>query len=487
MQFLDSFLNKITMYRLMLYYLGFLFFTSVILSFFKVIPYNSLDILISGIYISFVCYLSNRLLGYFFKITPNFESQFITALILVLIVGPAFSLQTVVFLTAVSIIAMASKYAVTIRSIHIFNPAAFAVVLAAIFMGRGASWWIGSIAMAPFIILGGAIILRKIKRIGLFTSFLLPYSIFVIIVTHSLSSLFDSSILFFAIVMLTEPLTSPTTNRKIIYYGLFTAVAFIILQKTTSIYYSLELSLLLANIFSRIISFRGRFILVLKNKREIGEGIWEFVFEAQKSIKFVAGQFLEWSLPHKNEDSRGSRRYFTIASSPKEKEISIAVKIPENPSSFKKSLKSLQIGGRLYAQGSEGDFVLDNTDKNYVFVAGGIGITPFKSIIEYLLESNMKLSITLIYCARKKEEFVFKDMFSKAEKELGLKLIYVETQTQGYLDEKKITNYSIDFKKSIFYLSGPQLMVQSFEDLLRGMKTPKRNIKVDFFPGYSEK
>jgi len=247
MRFIDDFLNGITMYRLMLYYLSLLFGVAVILSFLQILPYNPTDILVSGFYLVFLCYLSNQVFGHLFKIKPNYESQLISGLILGLIIGPFPFLPNLLFLTVTPILAMASKYVINIKKQHIFNPAAFAVVASAIFLGRGASWWIGSTAMAPFIIFGGVILLRKIRRFNLSLGFLIAYLLFYP------KTFLASPILFFSFVMLTEPLTSPTDKNLRTYYGIFTALVLILFQKLFSVSYTLELSLLVANIFGRLV------------------------------------------------------------------------------------------------------------------------------------------------------------------------------------------------------------------------------------------
>lgn len=496
MQRLDNFLSGITMYRLMLYYLSLLFGLAIILSFLRILPYNPLDILISGFYLTSLCYISNQVFGSLFKVKPNYESQFITGLILAMIIGPAPLLSNLLFLTVTPILATASKYMVNVKKQHIFNPVAFAVVATAIFLGKGASWWIGSLVMAPFIILGGVILLRKIHRFNLVLGFLVTYLLFILISSQGFlpREFLASPLLFFSFVMLTEPLTSPADKNLRTYYGIFTALIFILLQKFFSAFYTLELSLLIANILGRLVRFNAKYNLVLKQKGEIAPTIWAFLFEPLRPFPFIAGQFLEWSLPHKDADSRGTRRFFTIASSPTEKEILLTVKIPEKPSSFKSALKDLPVGESLYATSLEGDFTEPKEkDKNYIFIAGGIGITPFRSIIKHLLDTNTQIPITLFYSAHSPEEFVFKDIFDKAEKEIGLKIVYALSQNPpqnwqgeiGHIDEAMIKRHVSNEKQARYYISGPQPMVLVMEKILGRMGIKKSHLRKDYFPGYT--
>jgi len=90
---------------------------------------------------------------------------------------------------------------------------------------------------------------------------------------------------------------------------------------------------------------------------------------------------LFYTFPNDNPDNRGVTRYFTISSTPFEDFIMITTRISRPSSSFKESLTEMKIGGRITASGPDGDFTIDDLGKNYIFIAGGIGITPFRSIL----------------------------------------------------------------------------------------------------------
>ena len=134
-----AFMNRTTMYRLLLYFLISLVVAATFFSAVGLLPYNPLDIVITGAYLSLVCLLANRLFARLFRARANVESQYITALILTLITEPQPVLPHIVFLTAVATLAMASKYVIAFRSRHILNPAAFAVIATALLLRQGAS------------------------------------------------------------------------------------------------------------------------------------------------------------------------------------------------------------------------------------------------------------------------------------------------------------------------------------------------------------
>ena len=252
------------MHRLMLWYLAFLYIVSVVLSFFKLLPFDPFQILFTGIYFSFISYISNQIIGFLLKMKPKIEPQFITALILTFIIGPIPFLPNILFLTLVPVLAMASKYLIIFDKKHIFNPAALAVTVSALVLGKNASWWIGNSLMVPFIVIGGLYVLWKIRRFNMVLIFLLMFFLFILVtnfknlfpftagVSNILSSL--SPLLFFGIVMLTEPMTSPADYKLRAYYGIACAVITILLQRFTSIPYTIELSLLITNILGRIVT-----------------------------------------------------------------------------------------------------------------------------------------------------------------------------------------------------------------------------------------
>jgi ferredoxin-NADP reductase len=200
---------------------------------------------------------------------------------------------------------------------------------------------------------------------------------------------------------------------------------------------------------------------------------------------------MEWTLPHKNSDSRGNRRYFTLASSPTEDVLRISVKF-NNPSS---SFKTAMLGrGQIVAGNRAGSFTLPkDVDEKLVFMAGGIGITPFRSMIKYLLDKGEKRDVVLMYSNKKAEDTAYKDFFDQAGI-TSLKTIYTITDTEnvpptwtgkvGRIDANTILKEIPDYKERRFYISGPHVMVEAFKQTLAGLGVEKSKIKEDFFPGY---
>lgn len=494
------------MYRLMLYVLLAITGYGVILSSLGVLPYSALMIILVGMYLSVVCYVSNNILARLFNVTTNPESQFITALILTLILGPLPLLPNIVTLTVVGVLAMASKYMIVWKKRHIFNPAAFGAVVSALIFSESASWWGGSTLMIPVVIIGGLVLLYRIKRWNLVGTFLALYVILTIITRLLLdgnveialliqSLLFVSPIIFFSVIMLVEPSTSPTTRSIRFWYAVVTASILLAYQTYTSLPYSLELALLTGNLFSRFIHSDPRYILRLKEKKEIAANTIQFLFEADAHISHKAGQFLEWTLPHHHPDNRGIRRFFTIASSPTEPYVMLATRIGDRSSSFKAALHNLKAGDTLSASNLEGEFTLPrNVNQKLVFIAGGIGITPFRSMIQFLHDTGEKRDIILFYSNKTKSDIAFHSLFDTATNSLGLKVVYTITDDipkdwrgrTGFINPQMIVEEVPDYKKRVFYISGPEPMVEAFEKMIATMGIADSAIKRDFFPGYTE-
>ncbi len=501
MQFIDDFLNRITMYRLVLYYLGVLLTAAVVFGFLGILPYDPASIVFSVVIITAISWIANKAFARAFGAVENAESVYITAFILALIISPvaAKDYAGIGFLVFASAWAMACKYLFAIGKKHLFNPAAFAVALSAIVINRSATWWVaGNLPLLPIVFLGGILIVRKIRRFDLITSFAL--AAFVTIAATSASggaaivqTLLRSSFFFLAFVMLTEPLTTPPDRLMRIIYGAIVGFFFVPTIHIGSFYFTPELALLIGNVFSYLASPKERLMLKLKSVGEIAADTYEFSFAADRPLSFSPGQYLELTLGHRFPDDRGNRRYFTISSSPTEKDVRFGVKFYSPPSSFKRSLGLMKIGDALSASQLAGNFTLPkDPKKKLIFIAGGIGITPFRSMIRYLLDKNEARPVVLFYSNRSAEDIAYKDVFDQAQSELGIKTVYNltgrETQIPGTyagpLAPRIIAREVPDYRERTFYISGPRAMVIAFKKTLRDMGISRWKIKTDFFPGF---
>jgi ferredoxin-NADP reductase len=429
------------------------------------------------------------------------ESVYITAGILVLILPPATLGNTSAALVVVvaSAVAMASKYLLAPHKKHIFNPAALgAVVTGFVMVGGHASWWVGgNLALLPFVLIGGLAIVRKIRRFDLVLWFFL-IAVATIVVTIPSSNVFGiislailhTSMLFFGFVMLTEPLTTPPTRRLRLIYATIVGVVFTPAFHIANIASSPEIALLVGNLFSYVVSPKGRMVLSLLRTEETSSTTRDFFFQPDIHPTYRAGQFLEWTLPHAHADSRGTRRFFTIASAPSDSELRLGVKFYPKPSTFKQALAALKPGDKMFATQLGGEFVLPkDTEKKLVFVAGGIGITPFHSHLTDLLARKEKRDIVLLYGNRTPADIVYASTLADARQQFGTKIIHVvnegatEGMHTGVITADLVKKEIPDYRERLFYISGPQAMVAGIKSMLLSIGVSRNSIHTDYFVG----
>ena len=500
-QYIDYILDRVTMYRLVLYYLIAIIVMALGLSAFGLIPYTFLGLLGSTAVLLGISLVTNIVFSKVFDAPTNIESAYITALILVCILPPIQSIHDLPLLGWAAILSMASKYILAIRNKHVFNPAAIAVVLTAFWLNQSATWWVATSAMLPVVIIGGLLMVRKMRRYDLVFSFfvasIVTTSFFAIIQGHDLFNTVDellirSPLFFFAFVMLTEPLTSPPTKLLQSLYGGLVGILFAPQVHFGTLYFTPELALVIGNVFSYIVSPKIKERLVLQKSSYISPDIAEFIFKPARPFSYSPGQYMEFTLPHEHSDSRGNRRYFTLSSSPTEPTIDLGIKFYPNGSTFKEHLLTLVPGKTLMTGQLAGDFTMPtDTSKKLVFIAGGIGITPFRSMLKYLTDKREMRKITLLYTNKTPQDIVYKDIFDQAEAVLGTKTVYTCTAAKpgewngrvGQITGDMIRAEVPDFAESIFYISGPHAMVSGVETTLQQLGIPHAQIKKDFFPG----
>ncbi|MFL6497208.1 MAG: Rieske 2Fe-2S domain-containing protein [Nitrososphaera sp.] len=240
-----------------------------------------------------------------------------------------------------------------------------------------------------------------------------------------------------------------------------------------------------------------------KQSDQVGE-------EGKTPLNYVAGQFAFFDIGGVYDDPKGPIRHFTISSSPTENFIMFSTRIRDSP--YKKRLSTLEEGARVKVRGPEGQFVLHDEDyskKSAVFLSGGIGVTPFRSMIKYATDKQLPLKITMFDSNRNRDSILFKKEFDDwANTNKNIKIVYTISEDQdphehpqqsssptanewrgeyGRIDKAMILKY-LDINtlnKSIFYICGPPGMLKAMQSLLQdNLEIPKERIKVEEFVGY---
>jgi len=234
---LDSQLDRLTTYRLVLYLLYVYVGAALLFSLTGKISFSVIDILLSLAVLMAASRATNWLISNFLHVPRNHESDLITSLILSLILTPASDFRGFLILAGAAAVAMASKYIITVRKRHIFNPAAFGAFASGLIFHSHASWWVGTQKLTPFVIVGGFLILRKMKRFQMVGVFLYVFLFYMILtatsghVSHQMwLAVMSTPVFFFATVMLTEPLTSPTALNKSLMYAILVGLLYSILK-----------------------------------------------------------------------------------------------------------------------------------------------------------------------------------------------------------------------------------------------------------------
>lgn len=502
MKIIDRFLDHTTMYRLVLWHLIALLVAALGLSFFGLVQYTPVTILFSTALILAVCWITNLVFARVFQVPPNQESIYITALIVALIMSPVgfTDVRGIGGLTFAAVWAMASKYIFAVGRKHVFNPAAFGVLLPALLIGQPATWWVGgNLPLLPVVFAGGLLIVRKLHRLDLIVTFMAVVFVTILATTAPSQDIMTisetlqhSPIFFFAFVMLTEPLTQPSTRLPRLVFAALVGFLFAPNTHIGSFYFTPEMALVVGNVFAWAIGPRGRVVLTLERIERAASDTYDFVFSTPHRLAFQAGQYMEWTLGLDHSDNRGNRRYFTVASAPTEDEVRLGVKFYRQPSAFKRGLGDMAPGDTIHATQVAGNFTLPSSpDRKLAFLAGGIGITPFRSMLQYLIDKGEARPITVLYGCESQEDIAYGEVLDAAESKLGIRTIYAVArgarrgQYPGYIDARLIKAALPDYQERTFYISGPQPMVKAVRDALTKLGVHRTRIKTDFFPGFA--
>jgi glycine betaine catabolism B len=494
MDWLDALLSRMTMYRLVTWCLGVLLGLAGVLSLVGYLAFPFISLIASVVIFLTVTYGSGRLFGWLFGVRPHGESSIITALILTCLFLPPVTVMDGVKLALVAVFATASKYLFAIRGRHIFNPAATAAVIASVTGVAFAGWWVATPALMPLTLVIAFLILFKTRRLEMAGTFVAVA--FVLVTAQTVlggstlnfalwSTLTSWPILFFAGVMLSEPLTQPPRRWQQQTIAALVAVLIVIPLHIATLSMTPALALIIGNAIAFWWGARHALKLKFVTKKQITPTTYEFEFAAD--VPFIAGQYLEFTLPHKHADNRGIRRVFTIATNPGEKKVRFGIKFYDHPSTFKQALLKLKPGTIVQATRVAGDFLLPaDTHQAIAFIAGGVGITPLISFIR----SHAAHDITLVYAVATPAEVAYQDELVAS----GIKVIIV---TRGgmsklpkgwqaidapYVSPEVLGQAVPDIKERIVYTSGSPLMVNASKRAARKLGAVR--VMTDHFTGY---
>lgn len=230
---------------------------------------------------------------------------------------------------------------------------------------------------------------------------------------------------------------------------------------------------------------------VLDHVESESETIKTFWFKPEKPVRYTAGQFVELTVKHDDPDDRGEKHWFTLSSTPGHELVSITTRYAgdDKSSSFKKALFHLNPGAHLAMSEPMGDFVLPkDTNIPLIFVAGGIGLTPFHSMFLHLTEVRERRDIQFLYSVHTEEDIIFQNAFEAAGVHTT---IIVENPSsawggeRGQVTPEQIMGLTEPSTESLIYLSGPETMIEVLAKGLHVAGILRRQLVTDFFPGYA--
>lgn len=498
-QLINRISNIFTMYKGITFGLLAIWVVAFALTFFGYVSYSPLAMIANLLVAVASVYGASYACGRIFNVHIHGESSLITGLILSLIISPNLDVGGLIILFFAGVIAGVSKFIVVHNGRHIFNPAALAVFVLAVAGLGGASWWVATPALTPIVLIVILILLYKTHRMLVAVVFLAVAAPILLIIFATYGTTFLESIylllswplLFVAGVMLTEPLTLPPRKWQMYVEAAIVAVLFAVPFNLVIVQMTPVLAILIGNIIATTFLARERISLVLKKRRHLTPTTDEYIFTPNKPISFTPGQYLEIQLPHKKTDFRGYRRSFSIASVPGKKDISFGIKFYTPSSSFKSALKELPLGSTLSATGYWGDFVLPkNPLIPILYVAGGIGITPFISQLQSIEKLEDTRNIVLVYMVNNPDEIAYKNILIRS----GIKVIIVTKEKfkdlpfnwkqmrNSRISEEIIAKVVPDVAFRYAYVSGPTSFVNTVKRALRSLNA--KRIKTDYFAGY---
>jgi len=220
---------------------------------------------------------------------------------------------------------------------------------------------------------------------------------------------------------------------------------------------------------------------------------------SRNNLDYAAGQYAFFRLDGVSGDAKGPVRHFSIASSPTERDLIISTRIRDTP--YKQKLASLENGAKIPAWGPQGEFVLHGDyAKPAVFLSGGIGVTPFRSMVKYATDRQLPLRIVMFDSNRNESNILYKKEFDDwAARNRNLKIVYTITEEgepkqdssqwkgeRGRIDRPMMARHvdGRDLENSIFYICGPPGMLKAMQGLLQDLQIPKERIRVEEFTGY---
>jgi ferredoxin-NADP reductase len=227
-------------------------------------------------------------------------------------------------------------------------------------------------------------------------------------------------------------------------------------------------------------------------KREVAKGTLFVRFAVEGYPDYRPGAYFWVELPDRgHSDDKGLRRHISLATSPTETGVvGLATRLRD--SAFKQTLAELEVGDEVQVEEPKGSFLLpEDTETEYVFVAGGIGITVFRSMLRFIADEQLPYRVTLVYSNRDRESSAFLDEVEELERRIeGLRVVLTMTDEPGWEGETRHLDADVlgdllgGLEGRTFFVAGPPAMTEAVEDSLLGAGLPEERVLASKFSGY---
>lgn len=229
----------------------------------------------------------------------------------------------------------------------------------------------------------------------------------------------------------------------------------------------------------------ARHEVALTGREDVAEGTMAFRFTKPAGFGFKSGQSVNLTLLEAPPEPNSARRTFSLASAPFESELAVATRMRDG-SGFKRALKVLPLGSKLRLVGPAGDMTLhQDPARAAVFIAGGIGITPFRSMLLQAEHDRLEHSIFLAYSNRRREHAAFLDELRALQKRNPrFRMLAPMTDTEGMLGVETLKHFAGDAAAPVYYLAGPPAMVEAIKAILARNGVSADDVRSEEFYGY---
>ena len=226
--------------------------------------------------------------------------------------------------------------------------------------------------------------------------------------------------------------------------------------------------------------------------REVAKGTLQVLFAVDDYPEYRPGAYFWVELPDRGDnDEKGLRRHITLVTSPTETGV-VGLTTRLRDTAFKRTLAALELGDEVEVEEPKGSFLLpENTDAEYVFVAGGIGITVFRSMLRYVADTGEPYRVTLVYSNRDRESTAFLDELDDLESRIpGLRVVLTMTDDPGWegetrrLDADVLAELAGGHEDKTYFVAGPPGMVEGVSDSLLAAGVPDERVVAGKFSGY---